>query len=121
MTPAEQRRAGGTGAGERKDVMPKFRKKPVTIEAVRILGYTQLLPAFPGHPDGEVLAWMKEHGGTIKLCQEEPGPAFGLISTLEGVMRADIGDWIIKGVAGEFYPCKDSIFQATYEPVDESP
>lgn len=40
------------------------------------------------------------------------------IETLEGRMRANIGDWIITGVAGEHYPCKDEIFRATYEPVD---
>lgn len=40
------------------------------------------------------------------------------IETLEGRMRANIGDWIITGVAGEHYPCKDKIFRATYEPVD---
>jgi len=40
------------------------------------------------------------------------------IATLEGVMRADVGDWIIRGVAGEFYPCKPDIFAATYEPVE---
>lgn len=39
------------------------------------------------------------------------------IKTLEGVMTADKGDWIIKGVKGEFYPCKPDIFEATYEPV----
>lgn len=38
------------------------------------------------------------------------------LSTLEGTMRANLGDWIIKGVKGEFYPCKPDIFEATYEP-----
>jgi hypothetical protein len=37
------------------------------------------------------------------------------IQTLEGTMRANVGDWIIRGVQGEFYPCKDSIFRETYE------
>jgi len=41
-----------------------------------------------------------------------------MISTLEGVMRADVGDWIITGVAGERYPCKPDIFERTYERVD---
>lgn len=40
------------------------------------------------------------------------------IATLEGEMRADPGDWIIKGVHGEFYPCKPNIFDATYEAAD---
>ena len=39
------------------------------------------------------------------------------ISTLEGDMQADYGDWIIKGIAGEFYPCKPDIFEQTYEEV----
>ena len=39
-----------------------------------------------------------------------------LIPTLEGTMRADVGDWIIRGVQGEFYPCKPEIFKETYEP-----
>jgi hypothetical protein len=43
------------------------------------------------------------------------------IVTLEGVMRADPGDWIIRGVKGELYPCKPDIFAATYEPVDPLP
>ena len=41
------------------------------------------------------------------------------IKTLEGTMRVDLGDWIIRGIAGEFYPCKPDIFAATYEPVEE--
>lgn len=41
------------------------------------------------------------------------------IKTLEGTMRADVGDWIIQGVKGELYPCKPDIFAATYEPVIE--
>jgi len=41
------------------------------------------------------------------------------VRTREGVMRADPGDWIICGVAGEFYPCKPEIFEATYEPVEK--
>lgn len=40
------------------------------------------------------------------------------IKTLEGVMRADPGDWIIRGIKGEIYPCKPDIFEATYEPVN---
>lgn len=42
-----------------------------------------------------------------------------LIPTLEGTMRAGVGDWIIRGIKGELYPCKDDIFRATYEPVEE--
>jgi len=42
-----------------------------------------------------------------------------LIPTLEGTLYAKEGDWIIRGVKGEIYPCKDDIFRATYEPVEE--
>ncbi len=78
--------------------MPLFRKKPVVIESHL---YTRnALEA------ERVAEWC---GGK----QTDEGLE---ISTLEGVMRADYGDWIIKGVKGEFYPCKSEIFQATYEP-----
>ena len=84
----------------------KYRKKPIVIEARQIVGYTDMLG-----PDG-IAAWC---GGTP--AQEDPGPAYMLIPTREGVMRADVRDWIIKGIAGEFYPCKPDIFEATYERV----
>jgi len=84
--------------------MPKFRKKPVVIEA------RQLAPE-----NAEELAdW-----AGAKVFDDTDGHFVCLIiPTLEGKHRADIGDWIIKGVAGEFYPCKPDIFDATYEPVD---
>jgi len=62
--------------------MPKFRKKPVVIEAIRI--------------------------------REQVA-----ISTLEGTLIGNAGDWLITGVVGEKYPCADAIFRETYEPVDE--
>jgi hypothetical protein len=91
----------------RKEVMQKFRKKPVVIEAVRFTGNFQ-----------EIALWMKSHQfyGYGDNTGESPSDAF-FVNTLEGTMRADIGDWIIRGVKGEFYPCKNDIFEATYEPV----
>lgn len=91
--------------------MPKFRKKPVVIEAVQLRWDT----------------WneMCEHAGVGKLTDGEPegqmdGEKIGLaIPTLEGVMQADENDWIIKGVEGELYLCKPRIFEATYELVKE--
>jgi hypothetical protein len=84
-------------------MMPKFRKKPVVIEAMQytdtMLNYIQLA-VFMGQ---EVIA------NNSKLE----------IKTLEGVMTASKGDWIIKGVHGEFYPCKPDIFELTYEEEDE--
>jgi hypothetical protein len=87
--------------------MGKFRKKPVVIEARQIRGYTDLLG-----PDG-IAAWC---GGLA--MQKDPGPVFMVVPTLEGSMEARIGDWIIKGVNGEFYPCKPDIFDKTYEAVE---
>ncbi len=81
--------------------MPKFRKKPVVIEAMQYTGRNAV----------DVMEWAQA---------PEISEAFGggiEIETLEGVMRADVGDWIIKGVKGEFYPCKPDIFAATYDEV----
>jgi hypothetical protein len=89
--------------------MPFFRKKPVVIEA-RLLGedYDQ---------DCEILRWC---GGRAVGEADGCGPdALAIIPTLEGQHVANAGDWIIKGVKGEFYPCKPDIFAATYEPVEE--
>lgn len=86
--------------------MTRFRKKPVVIEAIRV--ETGLTPA-------DLHAFM---GGFHHLSAVTDGTKALIIHTLEGDMRADEGDWIIKGVKGEFYPCKPDIFEATYEPVE---
>ena len=57
---------------------------------------------------------LNPHGASLA---HDAGHPQLLIHTLEGVMRANFGDWIIRGVKGEFYPCKPEIFEATYEPV----
>jgi hypothetical protein len=86
--------------------MQKFRKRPVVIEAVQIME-----PATPA----DIISFCP----MAKLCGVGAvGDKMWMeIPTLEGVHRADYGDWIIKGVAGEFYPCKPEIFAKTYEPV----
>ena len=87
--------------------MPKFRKKPVVVEANQFLSGPVI--------EQEVLAdWCRG-----KLCGVRLPPKEREIEvhTLEGDMRARVGDWIIKGVNGEFYPCKPDIFDKTYEPV----
>lgn len=76
----------------------KFRKKPVVVDAVQWTGANS--------------AEITEFLGYLVLA--DSGAL--LIRTLEGEMRANQGDWIIKGVAGEFYPCKPDIFEATYDP-----
>ena len=92
--------------------MPKFRKKPVVIEAVQ----------WTGSNLKEVIDFSGLHESAKKWSWEEYEKVVsddGLkIFTLEGKMTADVNDWIIKGVKGEFYPCKPEIFEATYEAVD---
>ena len=89
--------------------MPKFRKKPVVIEARRF------------NNDAEANKLARWCGGQVRITSTLFDTHLAIdIPTLEGTMRAYVGDWIIRGVAGEFYPCRDDIFTATYEPVDES-
>jgi hypothetical protein len=100
--------------------MPNFRKKPVEIEAREV-------PTFPG-TEGvvayveEVVSLAQWCGGTSYMMINEEDERGGEnrieIPTLEGTMFARPGDWIIRGVQGEFYPCKPDIFATTYEPVE---
>lgn len=85
--------------------MPKFRKKPVVIEAMKYNGGRSA--------DQDLIDWI-ETGN--RRCVVHATHL--VIATLEGDMIASPGDWIIKGIKGEFYPCKPDIFEATYEPVE---
>ncbi|MHA6626920.1 hypothetical protein ACU61A_15905 [Pseudonocardia sichuanensis] len=93
----------------------KFRKKPVVIDAI------QYLPERPAEL-ATLLGWLAHHDAGYVLATNEL-----TITTLEdGADRrakhvASPGDWIIRGVQGEFYPCKPDIFEATYEPADGAP
>lgn len=99
----------------------RFRKKPVEIDAMQFGGTTEEAHA--------LYQWVEANtqGSFDPLADEvpasgvsiDPATGFLLIATLEGVMQAKPGDWIIRGVQGEFYPCKDEIFRATYEPVGQ--
>lgn len=82
--------------------MPNYRKKPVVIDAIQLNKTEQ-----SAH---EVLGFCAPHYAVMVDGGIE-------ITTLEGTMRAVPGDWIIRGVKGEVYPCKPDIFQATYERV----
>jgi hypothetical protein len=82
----------------------KFRKRPVVIDAM----------LYDGTNTYEVVEWMGEH--TDATIGFNPGGTI-VIPTLEGNMIASVGDWIIRGVQGELYPCKPDIFEATYEEV----
>lgn len=79
----------------------RFRKNPVVIDAVQYDGTLVSVESLEGLECSQALG-----SNTIQ------------IETLEGIMTANPGDWIIKGVKGEFYPCKPEIFEATYEPVN---
>lgn len=81
--------------------MGKYRKKPVVVEAVQYVGdnFPEVEYFLNGHFDFE----------DYQL----------IIITLEGRIKASIGDFIIKGVDGEFYPCKPDIFEKTYEKVGD--
>ena len=86
-----------------------YRKRSVTVEATQWDGTKD---------DAErVLTWMRGHGQECQFISI-PGMTCSIsIVTLEGVMYALQHDWVIRGVAGEFYPCKPAIFEETYEPV----
>lgn len=85
--------------------MPKFRKKPVVIEVEQ----------FTDENKNRVFNFITCN----KVADfDESGSPILKIQTLEGIMVASLGDWIIKGVKGEFYPCKPDIFEATYDPVE---
>lgn len=103
--------------------MPKFRKKPVVIEAVRlddneisILLVERFIEGKEdiGHSSCRSAddAW----DNWVDLLRKQGGRK---ILTLEGEMLAQFGDWIIKGVNGEYYPCKPEIFEKTYEKVED--
>lgn len=113
----------------------KFRKKPVEIEAMQFSGpprHTHALtswmesnlypflvgdatkPATLRYPDQIA----SDHSMPDKGIYIDPDTGELMIRTLEGDMRVGYKDWVIRGVQGEFYPCKPDIFAATYEPVE---
>ena len=87
----------------------RYRKKPVEVEAV----------LFKGGPDDalDVIKWIQSGGGRASYETVDMDTIHGMIGiqTLEGRMHATPGDYIIRGVQGEFYPCKPDIFEQTYE------
>lgn len=81
--------------------MPKYRKKPIVIEAIQYRGCVADI--------SEIFLDIGIHRKDIDCCY---------IETLEGTMRCDITDYVIKGIKGEFYPCKADIFEASYDLVE---
>ena len=91
--------------------MTKFKKKPVVIEAIQ----------FKGTPESAANLFEVFDIPMAKFIPSATSLEVGFLAipTLEGVMTAERNDWIIKGVRGEFYPCKPDIFAETYEEVED--
>lgn len=98
--------------------MPKFRKKPVEIEARHMPHPVDHYHASEyRHAVTSLAEWCGGAVVDIDMWESGHAPLGVNIETLEGTMSAGLGDWIIRGVQGEFYPCKPEIFTATYDPV----
>jgi hypothetical protein len=93
--------------------MPRFRKRPVIISAEQWFPGKDVEGVEMHQPPA--VGWLADGCGGGSVADQDPYPA---VVTLEGLMRVSDGDWIITGVKGEKYPCKDEIFRATYEPAE---
>lgn len=92
----------------------RYRKKPIEVTAVQWLGiYEDLMPLFSmpysSNDKSHVIHMVDEKDKNLSKLQ---------IITMEGLLTAEIGDYIIRGIAGEFYPCKPKIFELTYEKIE---
>jgi len=85
-------------------MIKKFRKKPVIIEAIQ----------YEGNNKKEIIHFVGNNA-FCPTCMD-----YISLTTLEGKMKVNVNDWVIKGVKGEFYPCKPDIFEETYEEVKKS-
>ena len=96
--------------------MAKYRKKPVVIDAFQWVKGLQVsdLPIW----FIEALKMKKEENGAVRIIEDEDDKRIKIF-TLEGIMTAVYTDYIIMGISGELYPCKNNIFEASYEPVEE--
>lgn len=90
--------------------MGQYRKKPVVIEAMQFKTNNEV-----GSPNMDAIVNWVNQGQTNSGAWHNGTDIY--IKTLEGEMKAEVGDFIIQGVKGEFYPCKPDIFEQTYEPV----
>jgi hypothetical protein len=89
----------------------RYRKKPLVVEAWRF----DTRELFRDWPDWVHNGWLHEDIITEPSGKQRRGSPCLLIPTPEGAMRANPGDWIIRGVKGEVYPCKPDVFETTYE------
>jgi hypothetical protein len=90
----------------------RFRKRPVEIEAMQYTGHNGR--ELRGWSDGAVI-----ESPVLEPSADYPSGRYVQVITLEGTMIGNDGDWIIRGVKGEFYPVKPDIFEQTYEAVEE--
>ena len=89
--------------------MQKFVKKPVVVEAIQLTDESII----------EIIKWTTDYI-SIEIDTDENDNIIGMIiPTLEGAMKASMNDYIIKGVQGEFYPCKPDVFNMSYERINE--
>ena len=102
--------------------MAHFRKKPVIIEAVQFedvtFGRSGNYSIFFGTQE-DLPKWLRDALIDERVLPVSDEPPQLVVKTLEGEHFASPGDWIIRGVKGELYPCKPEIFAMTYDPVDE--
>ena len=91
----------------------KYRKKPVVIEAIKFDGTNETAKKIIEFSESLIEFYEAE------MVNQVMYPPYLIIPTLEGNMTASVNDWIIKGISGEFYPCKPDIFEATYELAEE--
>ncbi len=95
----------------------KYIKNPIVIEAIQFTA-EKINGKFP---KDVIVNWINEGSNDDNLiAYHEDDGDYIYIHTLEGNMKARLGDYIIKGIAGEFYPCKPEIFKATYQMVEET-
>ena len=88
----------------------KFRKKPVVIEAIQSTGTPE--------SNREIIDWTRGSATPASMNQHPERGRLLSIDTLEGAHWVSPGDWVIRGVAGGFYPCKPTLFEQTYEAVE---
>lgn len=91
----------------------RFRKLPTEVDAMQLTGQNWRT----------VYQWLADHDCKPEIYTDPlVGSPEGLgIRTLEGVMRANVSDWVVRGAIGEFHPVRDDVFQLTYEPTEATP
>jgi hypothetical protein len=99
--------------------MPKFRKRPVVVEAFQITRLTRWENV--DWPEWLNRAWNKDRHevGAVMTDEKDPAHPWLWVNTIEGKMQIVFGSWIIKGIVGELYACREDIFEKTYEPIND--